>query len=270
MIDAHVHVWTLDPERYPWQPVLPGVTIPGEPATVEDLLDSMDAAQVEKAVLVQPSQYGWDNSYLCDCMDRYPGRFAGVCLVNPHSPDAVNQLRYWCIERGCGGFRLNLIAESDISWLLAPGTDILWQAVRELDIPVLFQLFPHQAHAVGALASAYPELTLVIDNLGPHMFSDPGSIDAVTALASHPNILFKLIPAGVESTEPYPFRDLWTLTQHIVERSGSTRLLFGTDFPYGRRGCTYLRAIQWPDLLPFLPSQKGVFDNQATRLFFNI
>ncbi|MFB3105278.1 MAG: hypothetical protein ACE1ZA_10145, partial [Pseudomonadales bacterium] len=61
-----MHLWTLGADRYPWQPTLPTVPIPEEPATIEAFVTAMEGANVTNAVLVQTSVYGWDNSYLCD------------------------------------------------------------------------------------------------------------------------------------------------------------------------------------------------------------
>jgi len=58
MIDTHVHVWTDDEKKYPWQQTLSKVPIPTEPATVEKFITCMEKAGIEAAVLVQPSTYG--------------------------------------------------------------------------------------------------------------------------------------------------------------------------------------------------------------------
>lgn len=115
MIDAHVHVWTLDPERYPWQPILGHVPVPTKPATIEALLGQMDSSGVTHALLVQPSVYGWNNAYLCDTLTRYAGRCVGVCLVDPRSGRAGDDLLYWCRERGCRGLRVNTIGDQEDS-----------------------------------------------------------------------------------------------------------------------------------------------------------
>ena len=108
MIDAHLHLWTLEPKHYPWQQTLAHIPIPTQPATVEELLPLLDAAGVDYAVAVQPSVYGWDNSYVCDCIERHSDRLIGVCLVNPRAANAAERLRYWCAERGCRGLRIQL------------------------------------------------------------------------------------------------------------------------------------------------------------------
>ena len=252
MIDSHVHVWTLDAKTYPWQPTLPGVQVPTWSATVEDLIVKMDQAGVDHAVLIQPSTYGWDNSYLCDAIDRYPDRFAGICLVDPHSEQAESDLRHWCTVRGCQGVRVNLIAQTEASWILNRVPQRIFSAALDLKVPVLFQIFPHQADTLCELARRYPDLSIVVDNLGPQMFQDVNSKAAINLLAEHPNIWFKLICAAPDSQQDYPYQDLWPLFHAAREMFGYARILFGTDFPYVLKTCSYQEAIAWPAELPFI------------------
>ena len=44
IIDTHVHVWEIDPPRYPIGPTAPGwKSLPDEPGTADELLAEMDA-----------------------------------------------------------------------------------------------------------------------------------------------------------------------------------------------------------------------------------
>ncbi|OYO51505.1 hypothetical protein CG709_19345, partial [Lachnotalea glycerini] len=51
--------------------------------TVESALQIMDRNEVEKAVLMQGSMYGFQNQYHIDIMNRYPERFCPSCTVDP-------------------------------------------------------------------------------------------------------------------------------------------------------------------------------------------
>jgi predicted TIM-barrel fold metal-dependent hydrolase len=269
VIDAHVHVWTLEPDRYPWQQTLAHVPIPGEPATAEDLLDEMDRAGVGHAVLVQPSVYGWNNDYLCDCLDRWPDRFVGICLVDPRADGAGEALRYWCAERGCRGVRVNLIGHSDAAWVLDAARQELWDAARELGISVSFQMLPGQAPVVRELARREPETLFIVDYLGPDAFHDGSGAPAVELLAEAPNAWFKLIASGPDSRERYPFRDLWPLYEHAVRSFGPERIVFGTDFPHVRRACPYADAAAWLAELPFLDerARAAIGNDNAAELW---
>jgi L-fuconolactonase len=266
-IDTHVHVWTLDAARYPWHQTLAHVPIPTRPATIEQFLVEMADAGVERAVLVQPSTYGWDNRYLCDALRVAPDRLAGVCLIDPRSPTAGEELRRWCVEDGCRGLRINVIAEpNEPAWLL--GRDALWDAAEELGVSVSFQVRPDQVGPIGRLALARPGLTLLVDYIGPEGYHDLGTVDRLGALVERPNVHLKLLAVGQDSTEPYPFTDLWPVYERLVNLFTPDRIVFGTDYPVVLQATDYRRAAHWPEALPFLDAADLIrMDRTAARIW---
>ena len=75
IIDSHLHVWSDDEARYPYGEVSRPET--GDRASVELLNEHMAEEGVEKAVIVQPIHYLYDNRYVADCLARFPGRWTG-------------------------------------------------------------------------------------------------------------------------------------------------------------------------------------------------
>jgi predicted TIM-barrel fold metal-dependent hydrolase len=269
MVDGHVHVWTLEPDRYPWHQTLAHVPIPHHSAHVEDLIAEMDASGIEIAVLVQPSVYGWDNAYLCDCLERYPERFRGVCLVDPTARSAADDLRHWCRDRGCTGLRVNLVATRDAGWALDATHAKLFDEVADLGIPVELQTLPLQAPVIVELARRYESTTFVVDYLGRDAFREPAGPEALQIIASRPNTGFKLVALSQYSLEPYPFRDLFPLYERAYEAFGPERMMFGTDFPHVRDRSSYDESVRWFADLPFVPSEarQQVGDSNARKLF---
>jgi predicted TIM-barrel fold metal-dependent hydrolase len=252
IVDTHVHVWSQDAARYPWQPTLAHVPIPTYPAPVEGLLADMDGAGVSHAVLVQPSVYGWDNRYLRDCLERWPDRFVGVCLVDPDSADPRGDLGRWCGERGCQGVRLNIIRQADPGWLAAPRQDAFWRAVEELGLSVSMHMDLGHAPLVARLAARHPSTTFMIDYLGAAVHCEPEPGGHLDRLAAQPNIVFKLLATGEDSRQPYPFADLVPFYRAVWQRFGARRMVFGSDYPGVRFACSYAQAVDWPRHLDFL------------------
>jgi predicted TIM-barrel fold metal-dependent hydrolase len=266
-IDTHVHVWSLDATRYPWHPTLAHVPIPTRPATVEQFLAAMDEGGVEQAVLIQPSTYGWDDSYLVDALRSAPARFAGVCLVDPRADAAGDDLRHWCREAGCCGLRINVIGEpGEPDWLLERGG--LWDAAEELDATISFQARPDQVGVVGRLADRRPASTFVVDYIGEAGYHDPRSAERLASIADRPNVFFKLIAAGQDSAEDYPFPDLWPHYERLVRLVTVDRIVFGTDHPLVLERTDYRRAASWPEVLPFLDdAARARIDANASRVW---
>ena len=87
IVDTHLHVWSSDYETYP----MAGGRTSSEDGSVEFLNAKMDEAGVDKAVIVQPIHYLFDNSYVSDTLKRFPGKFAAIGLVNQFEPGAADK-----------------------------------------------------------------------------------------------------------------------------------------------------------------------------------
>ena len=81
-IDAHVHVWTNQFDRYPLSP--PHQESDMNPKTFypEELLAHAEPSGVNRIVLIQMSYYQFDNTYMLDVMEAYPGVFSGIAIVD--------------------------------------------------------------------------------------------------------------------------------------------------------------------------------------------
>lgn len=88
---------------------------------VESLLFQMETNGVDKAAIIQ-HRGAYDNSYVCECMRRNPGKFAAVVQVDVSRPDAPTALEKLA-GQGASGVRLMPTTRS-------PGADPLaiWRA----------------------------------------------------------------------------------------------------------------------------------------------
>jgi predicted TIM-barrel fold metal-dependent hydrolase len=254
IVDTHVHVWSNDAGRYPWQPILAHVPIPTRPASAEDLLAEMDAAGVSHTVLVQPSVYGGDNSYLCDSIARWPDRFAGICHILPGTRKARRDLEHWCGERGCQGVRINIIRQDDASWLLAPGQEAFWRTAEAMGLVASMHMELEHAPVVAALARRHPRISFLIEYLGARVYRGGDFGPLLDQLAAQPNILFKLLCAGEDSRQAYPFADVVAFYTAVLARFGTGRAALGSDYPGVCTVCSYGEAMGWlrhfPQLSP--------------------
>ena len=60
----------------------------------------MDRNEVERAVLMQGSMYGFQNRYYGELLRRYPDRFCPACTVDPYMTDAAQTMEYFFEEKG--------------------------------------------------------------------------------------------------------------------------------------------------------------------------
>src|SRR5262245_36173131 len=87
VIDTHMHVWSLDASRYPPQPPEPNYRPQTQDGSVEVYLQEMKKGGVDLTVLVQERAGGWNNTYVSDCVRRFPKLLVGHGLINPHDPN---------------------------------------------------------------------------------------------------------------------------------------------------------------------------------------
>jgi predicted TIM-barrel fold metal-dependent hydrolase len=80
---------------------------------IETLLYEMDSNGVDRAVLIQINGQ-FDNTYQFECVQRYPGRFANVVMVDTERPDAPAELQRLA-ERGASGVRLRPTTRSPVT-----------------------------------------------------------------------------------------------------------------------------------------------------------
>ena len=167
LVDTHVHVWEIDPPRYPVGPTAPTWnTYPDEPGTADELLAEMDEHSVDWTVLVQTSWSTWDNGYVADCAARFPDRLVGHGLIDPQDAGNAAQVRYWVKERGLAGFRFHPMYYPDEKILLTAQNRPMWEELAALDAIIQFHLRAAQADQIAVIAQRYPHLILILDPSG--------------------------------------------------------------------------------------------------------
>jgi L-fuconolactonase len=218
IVDTHVHV-----ALHTYEPV-------------EILLTQMSYNDVAKSVLVQ-STTTTDNTYLIECMRRFPGRFSLVCRVDVGSPSALEDLKRWHRE-GAESVRLRNFHRS-------PGDDPLaiWRQAAALGMPVsvggLTEGFA-SAEFFG-LVESLPNLKFVIEHLagmGIYAISDYTDVKPSDAqfrqalqLARYPNTYMKIHGMGEFCPPPFPYREIAPYVQMAYDAFGPQRMMWGSDYP---------------------------------------
>ncbi|EKX47082.1 hypothetical protein GUITHDRAFT_106995 [Guillardia theta CCMP2712] len=223
IVDSAVHVWKQD-RNYPWATPNP----PAADASAEELIALMDANGVDKTVLVQPICYLWDNSYVRDCMRRFPGRFAAVARVNPEDDASVEKLEELSKE-GFIGVRFGPL---DRGWWESERMRNILKKAEELKFPVLLFLGKDGGKSLQWVApriKEFPNVKFIVDHMADVPPSDDQQIDELLSLASSPNVLVKISHVWAISTGQYPWSD--AIRDEVVRRFGPDRCMFASDWP---------------------------------------
>jgi len=243
--DTHMHVWADDPQRYPFpHPYIPDFKGPKNPGTVEMLIEDMDRHGCTHAVLVQVIFHGWDNTYIADCVQRYPDRLRAHGLIDPTDPDVADKLEFWMTEHGLHGMRFSPIyyqngRHGGDGWLDAAETHRLWKTAERLGAVFNFFIAPPQLSKLATMVRAHPGVPVIIDHFSQ---VDLGADDPepdfrrLLEMARFPNVRVKVSElSSVSKSKEYPFPDAYPYVKRVYEAFGPDRLLFGTGYPGSAR-----------------------------------
>lgn len=246
IIDTHVHVWALD-ERH--RPASDARIAPPESAVpVEWLVEDMERFGVDRCVLVQSSAFGWDNTYMVECLDRYPTLFRAVGLVDPLDPDSPRALEGW-MRRGLSGFRLHpLYYPNQPVWIDSRAHDPLWDAAARSGAILQFHMLPGHAVPLARMIDRHPNTRVIVDHLGkPDVTEAPPypSFQPVLDLARYPNVWVKIGDYQIASKQGFPWPDTFPFVARLKEAFGSRRMLWGTGYAGSARLVPLQQALRY-------------------------
>ena len=254
-IDSHLHIWSLDTDAYPFAE---GRNTEEE-GSAELLLETMEANGVSHSVIVQPIHYVYDNRYVTDMMKKYPGKFAGMAIMDRHAPDAPEQLEKLVKEDGFSGLRMHLSRPDDPAEWAAPDQDRIWQKAEELGASFLSFGPAEKQPAVEPIVARYPNVKVILDHLGgaPTLEEAPYPLlQNVLNFAKYPNVYVKFTPQAGQSKEDFPLADTHSTYERLYDAFGPQRLMWGTDFPHIFRNIGYPKAVEmFRDHMPFLSEE---------------
>lgn len=244
-LDAHVHLYPAAVNRDPaawaaangephWATLCTRRRKDGRPVqlfpNVDELLRTMDAAGVERSVLLgwyweTPAACAQQNRFYADCVRAHPDRLSAFATVHPADGAALVEV-HWAREQGfCGLGELSPhslgIAVGDPRW-----RDVLALA-GELALPVNLHVtepesrpFPGRVETpledFVTMARDFPRTRFILAHWGGGLAFQP-------RMRAAANVWFDT------AASPLLYGpDVWT---QAVAAVGAERLLFGSDFP---------------------------------------
>ncbi|HVA50589.1 MAG TPA: amidohydrolase family protein [Pirellulales bacterium] len=245
-IDAHVHVWTPDTERYPLAAGFRREEMKPPSFTPEQLFEHARPCGVERVALIQMSFYGFDNSYMLDTMHRFPGTFSGVAVIDDSADDPPAEMRR-LKAKGVRGFRIyprNLPVDR---WLNGEGMQAMWRCGAEEGLAMCHLVNPDALAAIDANCAKFPETPVVIDHFGRVGVDGQiraGDVAALCRLARRPRTFVKVSAFYALGAKKAPYLDLLPMIRKLLDAFGPERLMWATDCPYQvQQGHTYADSI---------------------------
>jgi 2-pyrone-4,6-dicarboxylate lactonase len=226
--DTHAHI--LGPAtRYAYSPAR--VYTPPD-CLLPDYRHMLDTLGVARAVLVQPSVYGTDNTVMLEAMKTDPVRLRGVAVVADDIPDSeLKQLD----SAGVRGVRVNIVDVKDRK----PGTlplaalKKLAQRVQPLGWHMEFLMHADEFPELDRTFADFP-VDIVLGHLG-YMRTDMGIVapgfQALLRFMKSGRCWMKFTGPYRISTAALPHTDV-TPFAHALTAANPERILWGSDWPH--------------------------------------
>jgi predicted TIM-barrel fold metal-dependent hydrolase len=246
-IDAHVHVWTPDTDKYPLAPGFTKAKDMQPPSfTPEELFTHTTPSGVGRIVLIQMSFYQYDNRYMLDTMARFPGVFGGVGILDPEAAGAKDTLKSLS-RQGVRGLRLYANKADVDAWPASAAMQAIWSQAADEGVAMCLLTNPDALPGVQLMARKFPKTRVVIDHFarigmkGPVQETD---LENLCRLADLPHSYVKTSAFYALGAKKPPYQDLAPMIQRLHGAFGASRLMWASDCPYQvEEGQSYSAAI---------------------------
>jgi predicted TIM-barrel fold metal-dependent hydrolase len=199
---------------------------------LSDYLHMLDTLGVERAVLVQPSVYGTDNTVMLEAMKTAGGRLRGVAVVDEDIPD--EELKS-LDTAGVRGVRVNIVDVKDRKPGTLPLKELskLAAKIKPLGWHMEFLMHVDEFPDLDRMLADFPVDT-VYGHLGymktDHGTGNPG-FHALLRMMQAGRAWVKLTGPYRISAEPLPHADTNDYA-HALLAAAPAQVVWGSDWPH--------------------------------------
>ena len=243
--DTHVHVF--DPARFPFAADSAYRPIPAELGSSDELALLLDASDVARVVLVNPtSGYGDDNRCMVDALERLGTRARGIARV----PVDITPRRLDALARhGVVGVRVDFIAKGIEPLCDARAFAKFAGRLADRDLLLDVQGEADQFVPIASALASVP-VRVVVDHMGrprPALGVDAPGFRALLGMADMGRVAVKLSGPMRCSAVPAPYRDLDPFVAALLRAFSPKLLVWGSDWPFLRteRRLDYAPMLAW-------------------------
>jgi predicted TIM-barrel fold metal-dependent hydrolase len=232
-IDAHVHVWTPDVERYPLAAGFRKEEMKPASFTPEELFQHARPNGVTRITLIQMSFYGYDNSYMLDSMKKHPGVFSGVAVIDENDRPAERMAELQ--KEGVRGFRIRPGERKPDQWLAGDGMQAMWRKGAETGLNMCCLIDAVFLPSVDRMCREHSETPVVIDHfarIGVDGTIRKSDLDNLCSLAKHKNVTVKVSAFYALGKKEDPYLDLIPMIRQVFDAYGPERLMWASDGPF--------------------------------------
>jgi len=273
-IDAHVHVWTSDTNKYPLAEGYSKESMQPASFTPEDLFAQSRPCGVNRIVLIQMNFYEDDNSYMLDMVEKYPDVFRAVGIVNEKRKD-LRETILKQIKQGVRGYRLYADKKNCLDWENSAAMTQMWEIGAETGVNMCLLSNPDALPVIDRLCKKFPKTPVVIDHMsriGMTGTVDQSEVKDLCKLAEHEHVTVKTSAFYALGKKEVPYKDLVPLIRQLFDAFGPQRLMWASDCPFQvENGHTYAASIELiKDHLDFASQEERswILRDTAQKVFY--
>lgn len=272
MIDAHQHFWRLDRGDYGW--LTPALAPLYRDYLPKDLEPALARNGITSTILVQAAPTVAETRFLLGLARANPFIAGVVGWVDFEDAKVADTIAALATDEKLVGLRPMIQDIADAGWMLKPNLAPAYEAMIEHDLVFDALVLPHHLPNLRELIARYPELTVVLDHGAKPPLKD-GDVTSwkrdITAISRESRLVCKLSGLVTEagSAEPAMLR---TATDHLLERFGPERLMWGSDWPVCELVCSYdqWRASSDSLLAGLTDGQRAFIHSSTARKIYGI
>ncbi len=241
IVDAHIHVWSPDFQKYPLAPGFTPEDLWRPSFTPDDHSGYSRQFGRVRCNLVQMTWYGLDHCYIIDLIASDPNTFVGTGIVpalsdvSLPSPDrAMKELA----RHGIYAFRVRGRSAQPKwgqrkDWLQQEGYERMFSAGAEENLAISFLASPDDLPEIDRMCERFPETPVIIDHVGGVRVREGAlpeeQLETLCRLARHPRVMLKVGPIHALGNGKAPFEDVLPLIQRMVDAFGPDRCMWESD-----------------------------------------
>ena len=217
--------------------------IGGAGFSAEQLLEQMELAHIDRAVLLHGLLYGLQNDYIYECVAKYPDKFKGSGSFDPCIDQAEVVLNRLIHHYGYRILKFELSTGAGMTGLhpdlKVDGEEFerVYVEAKRYGVTIVFDIGSRgmksfQVEELIRAAIRHPEVKVTLCHLmAPNGADFEAWRQDMKRLAARENIWFDLtaVPWNIHETYPYPVSLRYVA--EAVKLAGTGRLLWGSDVP---------------------------------------
>jgi L-fuconolactonase len=244
-IDSHQHFWQYNPVQHDW--IDDDMSVIRNDFLPADLQPVLQQNNIDGCIAVQADQSIAETGFLLQLQKENPFIKGVVGWVDLKAADINEQLSFYKQSHALKGFRHVLQGEAP-EFMLQPDFLRGIAALKPFDFTYDILIFPKHLQAAIELVQQFPDQSFVIDHIAKP-YIKAGLIEDwkrdMNAIAQYKNVHCKISGMVTEADYKNWQPDIFTpYMDVVVERFGTSRIMFGSDWPVCLVAASYQSMIQ--------------------------